>query len=48
MNGDNMNNVRRETTRNLGTKYEYLKHKDNSHETMINNKNIKDLCKGIN
>jgi hypothetical protein len=47
-NGDNMNNVRREISRNFKNKMrEYLKEKINEHETK-SKKNIRDLYRGIN
>jgi hypothetical protein len=49
VNGDNMDNVRREASRNFRTrKREYLKNKINELETNSKNKNIRDLYKGIN
>jgi hypothetical protein len=49
VNGDNMDNVRREASRNFRTKKpEYLKNKINELETNSKNKNIRDLYSGIN
>jgi hypothetical protein len=49
VNGDNMDNVRREASRTFRTKKrEYLKNKINELETNCKNKNIRDLYKGIN
>jgi hypothetical protein len=48
VNGDNMNNVKREASRTFRTKKrEYLKNKINELETKSNNKNIRDLYRGI-
>jgi hypothetical protein len=48
-NGDNLNNVRRETSRTLRNRErEYLKEKINELETKSKNKNIRDLYGGIN
>jgi flagellar motility protein MotE (MotC chaperone) len=46
INGDNLNNLRREAFRNK--KWEYLKYKINELATNSKNKNIKDVYKGIN
>jgi hypothetical protein len=52
MNGDNLSNVRRESSRYIKKKKkEYLKNKINEHGTNSKNsktKNIGDLCTGIN
>jgi hypothetical protein len=49
MNGDNMDNVRREAIRNFRTKKrEYLKNKINELETNSKNKNVRDLYRGAN
>jgi hypothetical protein len=49
VNGDNMDNVRREASRTFGTKErEYLKNKINELETNSKNNNIRDLYRGIN
>jgi hypothetical protein len=49
VNGDNMDNVRREASRIFRTKKrEYLKKKINELETNSKNKNIRDLYRGIN
>jgi hypothetical protein len=49
VNGDNMDNVRREASRTIRTKKrEYLKNKINKLETNSKNKNIRDLYRGIN
>jgi hypothetical protein len=49
VNGDNMDNVRREASRTLrAKKREYLKNKINRLETNSNNKNLRDLYRGIN
>jgi hypothetical protein len=46
---DNLNNVKREASRYFRTKkQEYLKYKINELATNNKNKNIRDLCKGIN
>jgi hypothetical protein len=48
INGDNLNNVRRETSWHLRNKMrEYLKGKINELATNIKNKNIRDLYRGI-
>jgi hypothetical protein len=48
-NVDNLNNVRREASRHFrNKKKEYLKAKMNELETNSKNKNIRDLCRGIN
>jgi hypothetical protein len=48
MNGDNMDNVRREASGTFRTKKgEYLKNKINEFETKSKNKNITDLYRGI-
>jgi hypothetical protein len=48
-NGDNLKNVRRETSRIFrNKKREYLKGKTNELETYNKNKNIRDLYRGIN
>jgi hypothetical protein len=47
-NVDNLNNVRRETSRHIRKKKrEYLKAKIDEFETNSKNKNIRDLCRGI-
>jgi hypothetical protein len=49
INGDNLNNIRRETSRHfMNKKWEYLK--DNINELAINGKkkNIRNLYRGIN
>jgi hypothetical protein len=49
INGDNLNNVRREASRRFrNKKREYLKDKINELATNSKNKNIRDLYKGIN
>jgi hypothetical protein len=49
MNGDNLNDVRRETSRHFrNKKREYLKGKINEHATNSKNKNIRYLYRGIN
>jgi hypothetical protein len=49
VNGDNLNNVRREASRYFSNKNrEYLKDKINEHATNSKNKNIRDLSRGIN
>jgi hypothetical protein len=49
VNGDNMDNIRREASRTFRTKKrEYLKNKINELETNSNNKNIRDLYRVIN
>jgi hypothetical protein len=49
VNRDNMDNVRREASRNFRTKKrQYLKNKINELETNNNNKNIRDLYRGLN
>jgi hypothetical protein len=49
INGYNLNNVRREATRFFrNKKREYLKVRINELATNIKNKNIRDLCRGIN
>jgi hypothetical protein len=49
VNGDNLNNVRREASRNFrNKKREYLKDKINELATNSKNKNIRDLYRGIN
>jgi hypothetical protein len=49
VNGDNMDNVRREACKTFRTKKrEYLKNKINGLETNNKNKNIRDLYRGIN
>jgi hypothetical protein len=49
INGDNLNNVRRETSRHFGNKKsEYLKGKINELAMNSKNKNIRDLYRGIN
>jgi hypothetical protein len=49
INGDNLNNVRRETSTHFrNKKREYLKGKINELETNSKNKNIRDLYRGIN
>jgi hypothetical protein len=48
-NVDNLNNVRREASRHFrGKNKEYLKAKINELERNSKNKNIRDLCRGIN
>jgi len=48
-NGDNLNNVRCKTIRIFRNKNrDYLKEKINELEMNSKNKNIRDLCKGIN
>jgi hypothetical protein len=49
VNGDNMDNVKREASRTFRTiKREYLKNKINELETNTKNKNIRGLHRGIN
>jgi hypothetical protein len=49
MNGDNLQNVRHETSRIFrNKKREYLKSKINELETNNKNKNTRDLYRGIN
>jgi hypothetical protein len=49
INGDNLNNVRRETSRHFqNKKREYLKGKINELTMYSKNKNIRDLYRGIN
>jgi hypothetical protein len=49
INGENLNNVRREASRYFrNKKREYLKDKINELATNSKNKNIRDLYKGIN
>jgi hypothetical protein len=49
INGDNLNNVRREARRYFGNKKrEYLKDKINELVTNSKNKNMRDLYRGIN
>jgi hypothetical protein len=49
INGDNLNNVRREASRHFRSKKrKYLKDKINELATNSKNKNIRDLCRGIN
>jgi hypothetical protein len=49
VNGDNLNNVRREASRHFrNKKREYLKDKINELATNSKNKNIRDLYRGIN
>jgi hypothetical protein len=49
INGDNLNNVRREASRHFtNRKKEYLKYKINDLATNSKNKNIRDLYRGIN
>jgi hypothetical protein len=49
INGDNLQNLRHETSRTFrNKKREYLKSKINELETDNKNKNIRDLCRGIN
>jgi hypothetical protein len=49
VNGDNMDNVRREASKTFRSKKrEYLKNKINELETNSKNKNIRDLYRGIN
>jgi hypothetical protein len=48
-NGDNLNDVRRETGSTFSNKkWEYLKDKINEFETNSKNKKIRDLYRGIN
>jgi len=48
-NVDNLDNVRREASRNFrNKKKEYLKAKIEEFETYSKIKNIRDLCRGIN
>jgi hypothetical protein len=48
-NGNNMNNVRRETSRTFrNNEREYLKENIIEIETDSNNKNTRNLCRGIN
>jgi hypothetical protein len=49
INGDNLNNIRRESSRYFrNKKREYLKDKINELATNSTNKNIRDLYRGIN
>jgi hypothetical protein len=49
INGDNLNNVRREVSRYfMNKKRKYLKDKINEIATNSKNKNIRDLYRGIN
>jgi hypothetical protein len=49
VNEDNLNNIRRETSRHFrNKKKEYLKNKINELESNSKNKNIRDLYRGIN
>jgi chemotaxis methyl-accepting protein methylase len=49
INGDNLNNVRRETSRQFqNKKRDYMKDKINELATNSKNKNIRDLCNKIN
>jgi hypothetical protein len=49
INGDNLNNVRHEASRYFrNKKREHLKDKINELATNSKNKNIRDLCRGIN
>jgi hypothetical protein len=49
INGDNLNNVRREASRHFwNKKREYLKDKINELAANSKNKNIRDLYRGIN
>jgi hypothetical protein len=49
VNGDNLNNVRREASRySRNKKRKYLKDKIDELTTNSKNKNIRDLCRGIN
>jgi hypothetical protein len=49
INGDNWNNVRREISRHFrNKKRKYMKDKVDELATNSKNKNIRDLCKGIN
>jgi hypothetical protein len=49
INGDNLNNGRREASRHFrNKKREYLKDKINELETNSKNKNARALCRGIN
>jgi hypothetical protein len=49
LNGDNLNNVRREASTNIrNKKREYLKDKINELATNSKNKNIRDLYRGRN
>jgi hypothetical protein len=48
LNGDNLNNIRRETSRHFrNKKRKYLKDKIDELATNISNKNIRDLCRRI-
>jgi hypothetical protein len=49
MNGDNLNNLRREASRHFrNKKRKYLKDKINELATNSKNKNVRDLYRGIN
>jgi hypothetical protein len=49
INGDNLQNLRCETSKTFRTKKrEYLKDRINEHETNNKNKNIRGLYRGIN
>jgi hypothetical protein len=49
INGDNLNDMRRETSRHFGNKKrKYLKDKINEFLTISKNKNIRDLYRGVN
>jgi hypothetical protein len=49
INGDDLNNIRHETSRHFGNKKkEYLKDRINELATNSKNKNIRDLNRGIN
>jgi predicted NACHT family NTPase len=49
INGDNLNNIRQETGRHLkNKKRKYLKDRIDEIATNSNNKNIRDLYRGIN
>jgi hypothetical protein len=49
INGDNMNNIEHEASRHFRSKKrEYLKGRINELATNSKNKNIRDLCRGIN
>jgi hypothetical protein len=45
---DNLNNARREVSKHFGKRGKYLKAKVNKLETYSTNKNIRELCRGIN
>jgi hypothetical protein len=48
INGDNLNNIRRETSKHFRKKREYVKDKINELAVNSKNTNIRDLYKGIN